>query len=137
YHDYPTPDKADTGRMATGATLQRVVYEAQAGPQSALIACPIEDVFFGGARGGGKTYGLLGDWISHADLYGEHARGIFFRKTYPELDEVQDQAGKIYPAIGAQYNVGKRTWIFRNGATLKMRYLDSERDAYVYQGHQY
>src|SRR5262245_5904206 len=123
--------------MATAAVQQRIVYEAQAGPQSALIACPIEDVFFGGARGGGKTFALLGDWISHADLYAEHARGIFFRKTYPELDEVQDQAGRIYPALGAQYNVGKRTWMFRNGATLKMRYLDSERDADMYQGHQY
>lgn len=123
--------------MAAAATQQRVIYEAQAGPQSALISCPIEDVFFGGARGGGKTYGLLGDWISHADLHKEHARGIFFRRTYPELDEVQDQASRLFPALGAAYNVGKRLWLWPNGAQLKMRYLERESDPDRYQGHAY
>lgn len=125
--------------MGTVAIRQqeRVIFEAQPGPQSALISCPIEDVFFGGARGGGKTYGLLGDWISHADLHAGHARGIFFRKTYPELDEVQDQAARLFPDLGATYNVGKRQWLWPNGAELKMRYLERENDSDRYQGHAY
>lgn len=102
-----------------------------------LLSCPVEDVFFGGARGGGKTYGLLGDWIIHATAHGENARGIFFRRTYPELDEVQDQASRLFPLLGAVYNVGKRLWIWPNGATVKMRYLDRENDADSYQGHAY
>ena len=28
------------------------IWEAQPGPQTALIACPVFEVFFGGARGG-------------------------------------------------------------------------------------
>lgn len=123
------------GTTAKGTT--RVIYEAQPGPQSALISCPIEDVFYGGARGGGKTYGLLGDWLSHSDLYGENARGIFFRRTYNELDEVQDRASRIFPAIGAKYQSGKRTWFFLNGSTLKLRHLDRDADADNYQGHAY
>lgn len=124
-------------RSTTTELRQNVIYEAQPGPQTALIQCPIEDVFFGGARGGGKTYGLLGDWISHADLYGRNARGIFFRRTLPELEEVQDQASRIFPALGAFYLVQKKTWYFRNGAQLKMRYLDQDKHADRYQGHQY
>jgi hypothetical protein len=32
-----------------------------------LLECPIFEVFFGGARGGGKTDGMLGEWVRHAD----------------------------------------------------------------------
>lgn len=124
------------GTSAKG-TKERIVFEAQPGPQTALISCPIEDVFYGGARGGGKTYGLLGDWLSHSDLYGSNARGIFFRRTYNELDEVQDRASRIFPSIGAHYQSGKRTWFFANGSTLKLRHLDRDGDADNYQGHAY
>jgi hypothetical protein len=124
--------------MGTSAKgTKRIVFEAQSGPQTSLISCPIEDVFYGGARGGGKTYGLLGDWLSHSDLHGENARGIFFRRTYDELDEVQDRASRIFPAVGGVYNSGKRTWFFANGSTLKLRYLDRDADADRYQGHAY
>lgn len=115
-----------------------VAFEAMPGtPQAAMIACPFEDVFFGGARGGGKTYGMLGDWISHQDLYGEHARGVFFRKTYDELEQVMEYAWKIFPLLGAKFKSQKKTWVFPNGATLKFRYLERDIDAEHYQGHQY
>ena len=39
----------------------------------ALLQCPIFEVFYGGARGGGKTEGSLGDWLQHSSEYGEHA----------------------------------------------------------------
>ena len=35
--------------------------------QWALLQCPVFEVFFGGARGGGKTDGMLGDWMLHAN----------------------------------------------------------------------
>jgi hypothetical protein len=42
------------------ATAYTVGWEPQPGPQTALLACPVFEVFFGGARGGGKTDGMLG-----------------------------------------------------------------------------
>lgn len=119
------------------ATEQQIVWEAQPGPQSALISCPIEDVFFGGARGGGKTDGSLGDWLSHADEAGRFARGIFFRRTYDELEEAIDRAQEIFRPLGAVWKAQKRTFIFPNGARLKFRRLERDRDASRYQGHQY
>lgn len=106
-------------------------------PQEAMIACPIEDLLFGGARGGGKTWGMLGDWLSHQDMYGENAHGVFFRKTYNELEQVQEYAQKIFPLVGAKYKSFTRTWYFPNGAKLKMRYLETLKDAEKYQGHEY
>jgi hypothetical protein len=51
-----------------------------------LLQCPVFEVFFGGARGGGKTDGMLGDWILHANKC-EHAIGLMIRRTRIELVE--------------------------------------------------
>src|SRR5262249_14349683 len=59
-----------------------IAWSARGNPaQSALLECPIFEVFFGGARGGGKTDGMLGEWVRHAGLYGEHAIGLMLRRT--------------------------------------------------------
>lgn len=115
----------------------QVIFAAQPGPQHLLISCPVEDVLFGGARGGGKTFGLIGDWLRYEHAHGPHSRGIFFRRTYDELEEVQDRASKIFPHTGAYYRYGKRTWHWPSGAFLKMRYLERDVDAERYQGHSY
>lgn len=123
--------------MATALQADRVVWSAQPGPQTVLLECPLKDAFYGGARGGGKTYALLLDFAQQAKRYGKHAKGILFRKTYPELEEVETQAYAVYGSVGATYNQTKRVWTFPNGATLRLRYLDTVPDAENYQGHSY
>src|SRR2546423_11212879 len=71
-------------------------WEPQPGPQEMLLACPIEDIGFGGARGGGKTAGMLGDFLFHENQHGKHARGLLLRRTYGELDEVIRQADQLF-----------------------------------------
>ena len=115
---------------------QHVAWEPQP-KQHILISCPIEDVFFGGQRGGGKTDGLLGDFLSHQALYPEHARGIFFRRSYPELEEVEARAQAIFPATGGIWRAAKRTWTWPAGASLRMRFFEKEADHTHFQGHQY
>lgn len=114
-----------------------VVWAAQSKPQEALLTCPIEDVFYGGARGGGKTDGLLGDFAAHAGKYGKHAHGILFRRTYPELEQVIERSKEVYAPLGWSYNETKHTWTAPNGATLKLRYMLRDADAESYQGHSY
>ncbi len=118
---------------------QRVVlWEPQPGPQTLLLSCPFREIFFGGARGGGKTDGGIGSWLSHAGRYGAAARGIWFRRTYPELLGVLPRMREIFVVgLGATYNGGTHTFTFPNGATLRLGYLDSEIDAEAYQGHSY
>src|SRR5262245_32092955 len=65
-----------------------IAWSARGNPaQLALLECPIFEVFFGGARGGGKTDGMLGEWIKHADRYGKDAIGLMLRRTRTELIE--------------------------------------------------
>lgn len=128
---------SEEGEVTVETAPTEIAWEPQEGPQTALLECPVEDIFFGGARGGGKTDGLLGDFAEHASKYGKAARGILFRRTYPELEEVERRAREIYTPVGAIYNATSRTWAFPNGATLRLRYLERESDADKYQGHQY
>ncbi len=114
-----------------------VVWRPNPGPQTWLLQCPVEDILFGGARGGGKTDGLLGDWIQHSGRHGRHARGIIFRKTMPELEDLIERSKELYQPLGAVYHEQKKTWIFPNGARLRMRYLERDQDAARYKGHQY
>jgi hypothetical protein len=85
---------ADEDRRSKPA--QQMHWEPQPGPQEMLLACPMEDIGFGGARGGGKTAGMLGDFLFHSSQHGKHANGLFLRRSYPELDEVIRQADALF-----------------------------------------
>lgn len=116
---------------------QVVVWRPNPGPQTELLRCPVEDIFYGGQRGGGKTDGLLGDFAAHAGRHGSDARGILFRRSMPELDEVIRRSKEIYGPLGWTYQEQKHDWTAPNGATLRLRYLDRDSDADSYQGHSY
>lgn len=133
------------------------IWVPNPGPQTLLVTCPVWDVLYGGARGGGKTDGLLGDFIGFslwlqqllADqqagrthpgirlLPRAHARGFFFRRTYDELDEAIARSHELLGPLGATWKASKHTWILPWGGFLKMRYLQRDSDAARYQGHSY
>lgn len=124
--------------MAAAVQPGVTAWAPNSAPQEALLSCPIADVFYGGARGGGKTDGLLGDFAAHAGKYGQHARGALFRRTRtPELEEVIARSHEIYGPLGWTYHEQKHTWTAPNGATLRLRYLERDADANLYQGHNY
>ena len=114
-----------------------VIWEPQAGPQTALIRCPVFEVFFGGARGGGKTDGMLGEWASHADIYGEHAIGLMVRRQRTELVETIERSRALYTPLGWKFHEQDKSWRASNGARLRFAYLERDADADAYQGHSY
>jgi hypothetical protein len=117
----------------TPSAATRLIWQPQP-KQHRLISCPVEDCLYGGARGGGKSDGLLGDWMAHAEDHGEHARGLFVRQSYPELEEIERRCQELFPPLGATWQATRKTWIWRNGATLRLRYLEREEDANRFQG---
>jgi hypothetical protein len=116
---------------------QVVHWSAMPGPQTALIQCPVFEVFYGGARGGGKTEGSLGDWLEHSDTWKQDAVGVFFRREQQQLDEVVARARTLFEPLGAKFNTQKTSFVMPGGARLKFRYLDKDADADKYQGHSY
>ncbi len=117
-------------------------WRPQIGPQAAAIDAALiaEELLFGGARGGGKTDFLLADFIADIGAgYGADWRGVIFRKTYPECEELIARSREMYPACysGAEFHQQSKTWRFPDGGTLKIRALENQYDADKFQGHSY
>ena len=115
------------------------VWKPNPGPQTRLLTCPdgFFEVFFGGARGGGKTDGMLGEFIAHASRHGKHASGLMVRRELTQLVDTIERSRQLYTPIGAKYNASEKTWLFPNGARLRFAYLERDSDADAYQGHSY
>lgn len=118
-------------------SAQKIIWSPQEGPQTDLIRCPVFEVFYGGARGGGKTESSIGDWLDHSSTYGEHAVGIFVRRKFKQLAEVIARTKQLFPKINGKYNEQKAEWLMPGGARLKFVYLERDSDAEEYQGHNY
>lgn len=114
-----------------------VAWAPQPGPQTALLACPVFEVLFGGARGGGKTDGMLGEFAAHGGRYGADAIGLMVRRERTQLIETIERSKMIYPLLGAKYHEQDKYWRFPNGARLRFAYLERDADAEAYQGHSY
>ena len=95
------------------------------------------EIFFGGARGGGKSDAVLGEWIQHANRYGENAIGLMIRRTRTELVEMVARSRVLYTPLGFVLNETEKTWKSPNGARLRFAYLERDADAELYQGHSY
>lgn len=116
---------------------QTIIWSPQPGPQTALLECPVFEVFYGGARGGGKTESSIGDWLEHSNTYGDAAIGIFFRRNLTQLTEVVARTRQLFPKIGGKFHEQRKEWVMPGGGRLKFAYLEKDSDAEAYQGHSY
>lgn len=115
---------------------QTIVWRPQ-DTQQAFISCPCFEVFFGGARGGGKTDAVLGEFCVHASIYGEHAIGLMVRRERTQLVETIERSKQIYGPLGWKWHEQDKMWKAPNGARLRFAYLERDADADSYQGHSY
>ena len=113
---------------------ENVVWAPQAGPQEALVACPITLVGYGGARGGGKTDGVLGKFAIKQEQLGADFNAIFFRKELPQADDLIERAKQIYLPLKAHWQDQKKQFTFLSGGRLRFRPLGNDGDAEKYQG---
>lgn len=96
------------------------------------------EVFFGGAAGPGKSWGLLMAALQYVDVLGYHA--LLLR---PTLNEFEQAGGLIehshdwLDTTDAWWNGTKRTWSFPSGATLRFGYLANTGDLRQYKGPSY
>lgn len=95
------------------------------------------ELFFGGAAGGGKSDFLLGDFLQDVFNFKSAWRGIIFRRTADDLQELWLRANEIFPDTGARWREKQRIWQWDNGAFLLFRHYDTIDDFKKYQGGQY
>ena len=106
----------------------RLTFVPQQGPQHAFITSPCDITVYGGSRGGGKTYGSLGDFFIHAEEHGQDARGLIVRKSREDLKDTI-AIGQIMYGNSAKWNEKGSYFRFYNGARLYAAYLEKDKDA--------
>jgi len=111
-----------------------VIFRPNPGPQEDFLSASEQDVLYGGAAGGGKSFALLADPLRYC--HNPNHRGLLLRRTLDELTELIDKAKQLYPKAfpGAIWREAKSTWVFPSGATLWFTYLDRDKDVTRFQG---
>ena len=105
--------------------------------QEQFINSEAFETLFGGAAGGGKSYGQLVDALLYALKY-SRSKQIIFRSTFPDLEKSLIRVSlDMYPLSIADYNSSKHTWKFDNGSIIDFGYIQYEKDVYQYQSAEY
>jgi predicted phage terminase large subunit-like protein len=109
--------------------------DLQPGPQRAAAESEADIIFYGGAKGGGKSYWGLWESAKFFDLPGHNS--IIFRRTIPELTgqgSLWEESFKLYPLLGGEPTESKRRWRFPSGSQVSMHHLQHVADAYAWNG---
>jgi hypothetical protein len=120
--------------MRASTTAEGKGWQPQRGPQSTLCRCPCAEIFFGGARGGGKTDGMLGKWAQKDRQFGRGFSAMMFRRTTVSSVDAIERSREIYGPVGGRFNEAKLFWRMPHGGRVGFGYLDSVADAAEYQG---
>ena len=115
----------------------------QPGPQEAFLTFPADVVIYGGAAGGGKTYGMLLDALHYTHVRGFGA--VFFRKNHNQIFSeggLWDTSLDLYTGLpNAVPAIGKSQWKFLDprGRTLSrvsFKHIERDMDLGKWQGSQ-
>jgi len=92
------------------------ILKPQPGPQHDFLACSADICIYGGAAGGGKTFGLLLGALRYKNVPGYGF--TVFRKNFNQIfaqGGLWDESVKMYSGIrGAVPKFSRGTWIFTN-----------------------
>lgn len=96
-----------------------------------------DEVLYGGAAGGGKSYVQLLDNLIYAITY-PGIKQLILRRTFPELERSLIRTMlELYPKAIYSYNTSKHTLTFNNGSLTDFGFCDNENDVYKYQSSEY
>lgn len=105
--------------------------------QKLFLAATASEVLFGGAAGGGKSYGQTVDAFLFALKY-PGSKQLLLRRTFAELDKSLIRTVlSWYPRKVFSYNSSSHTGKFSNGSVLDFGYCATENDVYQYQSAEY
>lgn len=96
-----------------------------------------DEVLFGGAAGGGKSYGQIIDALLYALKYPK-SKQLILRRSFAELDKSIIRAAlDVYPKELYTFNFSSHTGKFINGSLIDFGYCATASDVYQYQSAEY
>ena len=108
----PVTAKLDFSKVETAKEEQEVIFAPNPGPQTEFLAASEQEVLYGGAAGGGKSYAVLADPLRY---FGNgNFNGLVLRRTSDELRELIWKSQEMYPKAypGAKWGEKKSQWVF-------------------------
>ena len=72
-----------------------VIFKPNDGPQTSFLAATEQEVLYGGAAGGGKSYAMVADPVRY--LGNPNARMLLVRRSTEELRELISVSKQLYP----------------------------------------
>lgn len=119
------------------------VLKPQEGPQTDFMATAADICIYGGAAGGGKSYGLLLSPLRYKNVPGFGC--TIFRKNFNQIFSqggLWDEAQKIYQGIkGAQPRMSRSMWVFKDKkdrvvSKVSFAHIERDDDLAKWQGSQ-
>lgn len=118
--------------------MREILLQPQKGPQTDFLACKADIAIYGGAAGGGKTYGLLLDPL-RAALTNDNFNAVIFRREATDLTKpgaIWSDSHNIYSMVGGHPNNQSLYWRFNKQSVIKFAGLQYEKDKLGWQGSQ-
>ena len=105
--------------------------------QKRFIDSNESEVLFGGAAGGGKSYGQIVDALLFALKY-PGSKQLVLRRTFAELDKSLIRTSlALFPKDIYSFNSSTHTGKFKNSSIIDFGYCGTENDVYQYQSAEY
>lgn len=118
-----------------------ILWEAQPGSQQLFLSCPVPEILYEGTRGASKTDALLMKFAMYVGRgYASWWRGILFRQTYKQLDEIVVKTRRWFGAAFPNARLlggDQMKWVWPSGEELLLRHFAGPGDYQNYHGHEY
>ncbi len=117
--------------------VEQIFIGPQPGPQTDFLSTTANIALYGGAAGGGKTYGLLLEPLRHFD--NPKFGGVIFRRNTTQVRNeggLWDESVNLYSLLNAYPREAALEWVFPSTARMKFSHLEYEKTVYDWQGSQ-
>lgn len=105
--------------------------------QTKALLADVDELLYGGARGGGKTDAGMVWLIEPHYISNPKYRALVIRKNSDDLRDWVDRARSMYAPLNAQFRGNPTEILFPSGAIVRTGHLKDEGAYTKYQGHEY
>jgi hypothetical protein len=114
--------------IAAETSEEEGAWKPLPGPQTLAFHTAADELFYGGAAGGGKSDLLLGLGLK------SHRKSIIFRREYPQLKELLLRSHEVYGTLG-RFNGQQNIWRgLPGGRVVEFGAVQMESDKNKYKG---
>jgi len=114
-----------------------VVFVPQPGKQTDFLSTSADIAIYGGAAGGGKTYGILLEAARHTN--NKQFGAVIFRRNSTQITNeggLWDTSFEVYPYLGAEPRSTRNDYKFPSGAKISFKHLEYDSTVLDWQGSQ-